>query len=85
MTGGVIVTTSWPERSDMKYGARNQIEGIVKRVKKGAVMAQVDLDVPKRGVMSSVLTVDSLMDLKLKKGDRVRVIVKAIHVLLVKD
>ena len=69
----------------MKYGARNQIEGIVKRVKRGAVMAQVDLDVPKRAVMSSVLTVDSLIDLKLKKGDRVRVIVKAIHVLLVKD
>jgi molybdate transport system regulatory protein len=69
----------------MKYGARNQIEGIVKRVKKGAVMAQVDLDIPKKAAMSSVLTVDSLMDLKLKKGDRVRVIVKAIHVLLVKD
>lgn len=69
----------------MKYGARNQIEGVVKRVKKGAVMAQVDLDIPKKAAMSSVLTVDSLMDLKLKKGDRVRVIVKAIHVLLVKD
>ena len=69
----------------MKYGARNKIEGIVTRIKKGGLMAQVDVDVPKGAVHSSVLTLDSLKDLKLKKGDRVRVIIKAIHVLLVKE
>ena len=69
----------------MKYGARNKIEGVVKKIKKGGIMAQVDLDVPRGVAMSSVLTLDSLEDLGLKKGDRVRVIVKAIHVLLVKD
>jgi molybdopterin-binding protein len=69
----------------MKYGARNQIKATVRRIKKGGVMAQVDLDVDEPTSMSSVLTVDSLTDLKLKKGDRVRVVVKAIHVLLVKD
>ena len=68
----------------MKYGARNKIEGTVTRIKKGGVMAQVDLDVTK-GEMSSVLTMDSLSELKLKKGDKVRLIVKAIHVLVVKD
>jgi molybdopterin-binding protein len=72
-------------RAEMKYGARNKIEGIVRRVKKGSVMAQVDMDVPAGAQMSSVLTMDSLNDLGLKKGDRVRVVVKAIHVLLVKD
>jgi molybdopterin-binding protein len=35
--------------------------------------------------MASVMTVDSLNDMGLKKGDKVRVVVKAIHVLLVKD
>lgn len=69
----------------MKYGARNKIEGIVRKIKKGGVMAQVDLEVPDPSAMSSVLTIDSLNDLKLKKGDRVRIVVKAIHVLLVKD
>lgn len=69
----------------MKYGARNQIEAVVTRVKKGAVMAQVDVDIAKGAAMSSVLTMDSLSDLDLREGDRVRVIVKAIHVLLVKD
>lgn len=69
----------------MKYGARNQIEAVVTRVKKGSVMAQVDLDVTSPHAMSSVLTAESLDELGLKTGDKVRVIVKAIHVLVVKD
>lgn len=69
----------------MKYGARNKIEGKVQKIKKGGVMAQVDLTVDGPIDMSSVLTLDSLNDLKVKKGDKVRIVVKAIHVLLVKD
>jgi len=69
----------------MKFGARNQIVGTVTDLKKGNVMCQVGLDVEGPIKMSSVMTVDSCDDLKLKKGDKVRVIVKAIHVLLVKE
>ena len=68
----------------MKVGARNQIIGTVTRVKKGAVMAQVELEVP-ASMMASVMTVDSVDDLQLVEGDKVRVIVKAIHVLLLKE
>jgi molybdopterin-binding protein len=68
----------------MKYGARNQIIGTVTEVKKGDLMAQVKLDIP-ASKMSSVMTADSLDELGLKKGDKVHVIVKAIHVLLVKE
>jgi molybdopterin-binding protein len=35
--------------------------------------------------MASVMTIDSLKDLGIKKGDKVRVVVKAINVLLVKE
>lgn len=68
----------------MKIGARNKIIGKVTKVKKGAVMAQVELEVP-ASTMSSVLTMDSLEELDLREGDRVRVVVKAIHVLLIKE
>lgn len=68
----------------MKIGARNKGQATVKAIKKGGVMAQVDLDVTAHE-MSSVLTNDSLDELGLKVGDKVRVVVKAIHVLLVKD
>jgi molybdopterin-binding protein len=69
----------------MKYGARNQIEGVVKSIKRGDVMAQVNLEIAAPSKMGSVMTVDSLDDLNLKVGDKVRVVVKAISVLLVKE
>ena len=69
----------------MKYGARNQITGTVTNVKLGEVMSQVDLDVSGPCQMASVLTNDSVEDLKLKPGDKVRVVIKAIHVLIVKE
>jgi molybdopterin-binding protein len=69
----------------MKYGARNQIEGVVKSIKKGNVMGQVSIDIPAPCKMGSVMTVDSINDLDLKVGDKVKVIVKAISVLVVKE
>jgi molybdopterin-binding protein len=68
----------------MKAGARNQTLGTVTEIKKGTIMAQVKLDVP-ASKMASVMTVDSVDEMALKKGDKVQVIVKAIHVLLVKE
>ena len=68
----------------MKIGARNQIVGTVSDIKKGDVMCEVKLDVP-ASKMASVMTTDSANELELKKGDKVRVIVKAIQVLLIKD
>jgi molybdopterin-binding protein len=69
----------------MKYGARNQIQGTIKRIKKGDVMCQVTLEIPQSSVMNSVMTTESLDDLGIKEGDKVKVIVKAINVLLVKE
>ncbi len=68
----------------MKIGARNQIIGKVTDIKKGGVMCHVKLKVPASD-MASVMTVESAEDMKLKKGDKVRVVVKAISVLLMKD
>ncbi len=69
----------------MKYGAKNQLIGTVREIKRGTVMSQVNLDVTADASMSSVLTLEALDDLDIKEGDQVRVIVKAVHVLLVKE
>ena len=68
----------------MKYGARNQLLGKVTNIKKGDVMCQVSLEVPSESIMNSVMTMESLEDLGIKSGDEVKIIVKAINVLLVK-
>lgn len=69
----------------MKYGARNAIVGKVGKVKKGSLMCQVEVEVKDPVVLSSVMTLDSLKGLGIRKGDKVRVIVKAVNVLLVKE
>ncbi|MGH8119061.1 MAG: TOBE domain-containing protein [Gammaproteobacteria bacterium] len=69
----------------MKYGAKNQLSGKVTAIKRGTVMSQVDISVPARANMSSVMTLDTLKGMKLRKGDEVKVIVKAVNVLLVKE
>ena len=69
----------------MKYGARNQLVGKVTAIKKGSVMCEVSVKVPAASNMESVMTINSLKELGLKKGDTVRVVVKAVNVLLVKE
>lgn len=69
----------------MKYGARNQVIGKVTGIKKGSLMCQVTLKVPAESIMASVMTLDSLKELGIKKGDKVKIVVKAINVLLVKE
>jgi molybdopterin-binding protein len=68
----------------MKVGARNRIVGEVAEIKKGSLMCLVKVRVPKASRMASVMTLESLRELGIKKGDKVEVIVKAVNVLLVK-
>jgi len=68
----------------MKYGARNQIQATVKSVKKGDVMSLVKFEITAPAEMASVLTTESLDELGVKPGDKLLLIVKAIHVLPVK-
>ncbi len=66
-------------------GAKNQLVGSVTEIKTGGVMGQVDVKLDGTDkVMSSVMTLDSIADLKLKKGDKVTVVVKAVNVMLAK-
>lgn len=69
----------------MRYGARNKITATVKSVKKGDIMSLVKYDVSLPAEMASVLTTESVDDLDLKPGDTVQLVVKAIHVLPVKE
>jgi molybdopterin-binding protein len=69
----------------MEIGARNRLDGEVIEIKRGTVMCQVRVRVAGNEVMESVMTLDSAADLGLKVGDKVRVAVKAVNVLLLKE
>ena len=69
----------------MKHGARNDIVGEVISVDSGEIMGKATVGISGEFELSSVMTIDSLKSLDLKPGDKVRVLVKAVNVLIVKD
>lgn len=69
----------------MKYGARNQLHGKILEIKRGGVVCQVKLEIPAGSIMNSVFTLESLDDLGIKEGDTVKIVAKAVNVLLVKE
>ena len=69
----------------MIAGARNQLTGTVVEIKRGTVMCSVKVKITDKINMSSVMTLDSLDELGVKKGDTVMLAVKAVNVLLFKE
>lgn len=69
----------------MKYGARNNITATVKSIDKGKIMSLVKFDVTQPAQMASVLTTESVEHLGLDVGQEVQLVIKAIHVLPVKE
>lgn len=66
----------------MKLSARNILKGKVKAIRKGAVAAQVAVDIGGGNVITSTVTVDAVEDLGLAEGKDVSVIIKASEVIL---
>lgn len=69
----------------MKYGARNNLEGTVESIEVDGIMTKTKVRIPSESVMCSVMTKESLEELGIKEGDSVKVIAKAVNVLLVKE
>lgn len=69
----------------MKYGARNNLVGTVESIEVDGIMTKTKVRIPAGSVMCSVMTRKSLEELGIKEGDPVKVIVKAINVLLVRE
>jgi molybdopterin-binding protein len=68
----------------MALSARNQLPGVIKDIQTGDLMAHVVVKVG-GNLIESVITRSSADELKLKKGDRVKVVVKSTEVMIQKD
>ena len=66
----------------MKISARNVIEGKVVEVRKGAVAAQVKVDIGGGTVLTSMITVGAVEDLGLEAGQKVSVIIKSTEIMI---
>ena len=66
----------------MKLSARNQIEGKIVSVKKGATTSHVRIDIGKGVIITSAITNEAVAELKLKKGDKAWAVIKASDVMI---
>jgi len=67
-----------------KLSIRNQLKGKVQEIVSGPVVSEVVVET-KAGALASVITTRSVRDMKLRKGDRVFVMVKATEASIQKD
>ena len=66
----------------MKLSARNQLEGKITNVEKGAVMANVKIEISEPGVITAVITKEFAEKLGLSEGDDVTAIIKSTEVII---
>lgn len=69
----------------MKFGARNYIPAKIASIQSDKVMSLIKFEVTAPAKMASVVTTESVDDLGLKVGDTVHLLIKAIHVIPVKE
>jgi molybdenum-pterin binding domain len=62
---------------------RNQFKGTIKEIVSGPVVSEVDVETP-AGIVTSVITSRSVVDLKLRVGTEVLAFVKSTEVSLAK-
>lgn len=68
----------------MKISARNMFDGVVKEVKKGVTTAHVTIDV--NGItVTAAITNESVEDLELAPGSKVKAIIKSSDVIVAVD
>ncbi len=66
----------------MEISARNKLKGTIEEITPGSVMAKIKINIGNGNVISSVITIESVADLKLKVGDVVYAIVKSTEVMI---
>ena len=66
----------------MQLSARNQLKGKIQNVDKGAVMANIKIEVSEPNVITAVITKESAEKLGLKEGDDVSAIIKSTEVII---
>lgn len=66
----------------MNLSARNQLEGKIKNVEFGAVMANVKIEITEPNTVTAVITRESAEKLGLTEGDDVTAIIKSTEVII---
>ena len=74
-----------PVKLARQLSARNRLKGTITSIKKGGVVAGVEVKLDGTGdIVYSVITLEAVSELKLKVGDKVAAIIRATEVMISK-
>jgi molybdate transport system regulatory protein len=66
----------------MKLSARNSLAGTVRKIDRGAVNAEVTIEVAPGITIVSIITLDAVKNLALKEGGKAYAVIKASSVMV---
>ncbi len=66
----------------MKISARNVLRGKVVKIVEGQVTAEVQIDIGGKKIITSIISLASLKDLNLRKGQNAYAIIKSTEVMI---
>jgi molybdate transport system regulatory protein len=66
----------------MRLSARNTLPGVIKTIERGAVNAEITLEVAPGITVVSIITLDAVQALGLKEGNRAYAVIKASSVMI---
>ena len=69
----------------LKLSARNQLEGTVDKIEVGIITAKVKIKVLAPATITAVITKEAVEDLQIKRGDKVKAIIKSTEVIVGKE
>jgi molybdopterin-binding protein len=69
----------------MKLSARNSLPGTIRKIDRGAVNAEVTIELTPELSIVSIITLDAVNSLQLKVGDRAYAVIKASSVMIATD
>lgn len=69
----------------MRISARNLLKGKVEKVEKGPVTATVKIKIESPGMITAIITKESVEDMDIKAGDEVMAVIKSTEVMIAKE
>jgi molybdopterin-binding protein len=69
----------------MKLSARNSLPGTIRQIERGAVNAEVTIEVAPGITIVSIITLDAVQNLGLKEGGKAYAVIKASSVMVAID
>jgi len=83
--GEILGDEEYWEAVGLKISARNKLNGVVKSVEKGDIVAKVKMEITAPTTITALISSEAVEDLDIKAGDKVQAMIKATEIMVAKE